>query len=221
MKINTKKGLSKKNFILQSKTDSKSGLEEFTDEILQEYRKSNNAFFVLERIGESGLPGFDEQFRIITKRAFNSLEIVRHILNHEKITETYICVYSIDFKSALVLDYLAKEEKLGNVTFLISNLRNSAHSEKEAAVRRLFLKNPKMRLIFAGSHAKLLLFKTNSNNYYVIETSANMASNSRIEQYLFENNEKSYKFHKNWIDNVYNIASERELSIYDYSGEKI
>jgi hypothetical protein len=218
-RINKNKGLSKK-LKLQEKSGSKSGLEDFDDEILRTFACSNTMSFVLEKIGAAGFPKPGESIRIITKRSFNALEIIRHVLASEKILETYICVYSIDYDSAVVLNNMAKSGELGTVTFLISNLKNSAYRQKDQAVRELFLKNKNIKLVFAGSHAKIICFKT-ENNHYVVETSANIAPNSRIEQYNFENNKSVYDFHKQWIDKVDEIASTKELAIYDCDGKLI
>lgn len=214
-RISKDNGLSKK-MKLQNKSGSKSGLEDFDDEILRLFNK--NVCTAIDRISEIGSPRENEQIRIITKRAFNAIEFIKFILEKEQIEETYICVYSIDYKTGVIVDNLAKQGELGNVTFLISNLKNSAYRQKDALVRERFIKNKKIKLVFAGSHAKLILCKT-KENFYVIEGSMNLSPNSRIEQCLFENSEQVYNFHKNWIDRVDEIATEKELAIYNQDGQ--
>lgn len=218
--IKLNKGLSKQSFSFQEKTESKSGLEDFEDEILRSFQNSNTAVHIIEKIQDVGLPRKNESIRMITKKSFNALELIKYILKSEKIIETIICVYAIDYDSAVILDNWAKAEKLGNVTFLISNLKNSAYRKKDAAIREKFIKNNKIKLVFCGSHAKIICLRT-KENYYVIETSANIAPNSRIEQYLFENNETVFEFHKKWINEIEKIARSKELAIYDFDGQKI
>lgn len=38
---------------------------------------------------------------------------------------------------------------------------------------------------------------------------------------MFENCEQTYKFHMGWLDHIEQIATAKELAVYDYNGEKI
>ena len=58
---------------------------------------------------------------------------------------------------------------------------------------------------FAVNHAKVFLAKTKDNRYIVFEGSGNLSDNARIEQYLIEDNEITYNFHKEWIINTLNL----------------
>lgn len=213
-----KKNISKDRLKLQRKETSDSGVEDLDTEVLRLWLERSPA--LVENISKIGLPRKNEQLRFVTTRSFNAIALVDFILSQEKIVECFFCVYSIDYDSGALLSMMAEQGKLGKVTFLISNLRNSAYRKKEKIVRDKFLGNPNIRLVFCGSHAKMMGFKTETN-YYVVETSANFAPNSRIEQYMFENCQQTYKFHKRWIDKVDKIATARELAVFDYDGQQI
>lgn len=206
-----KKKLSTKRLRLQHKENSLSGVEDVEDNIIRVWQDA--APTLINHISDVGLPKPGEQLRMITKRAFNSIALIDMIARSERILETYICLYSIDFASGCLLDELAKAGKLGKMTFLISNLMNQACKKKMMVVKEKFIKNENITLVFAGSHAKILAIRT-ERNAYVVETSANMANNSRIEQYLLENSETMFNFHKSWIDHIETIATERELVKY-------
>lgn len=216
--IRRKKNILKNRLKLQRKETSSSGVEDMETEVLRLWMERSPA--LVENISKIGLPKKNEQLRFVTTRAFNAIAMVDFILSQEKIEECFFCVYSIDYESGALLSMMAEQGKLGKVTFLISNLRNSAYRKKEQIVRDKFIGNPNIRLVFCGSHAKMMGFKTESN-HYVIETSANFAPNSRIEQYMFENCQQTYEFHKGWIDNVDKIATSRELAVFDYNGQQI
>lgn len=219
MEFVRKSNLSKKRLKLQTRETSDSGVEDFDEQVLRVWKKV--APTLLSSLSNIGLPKFGEQLRIITTKAFNAMAFIDFVINSgEKIIETYIAVYSIDYDTGVLIDNLAKEGSLGETTFLISNIRNSSYRKKEALVRERFLKNENIKLIFCGSHAKIMAFRTELN-FYVIEGSANLAPNSRIEQYLFENNKEMFEFHKNWIDNIDKIATERELAVYDANGKRV
>ena len=203
---------------LQAKENSKSGVEDLDTEIMRLWIE--RAPMLVDNIHKIGLPRKNEQLRFITTKSFNAMALVDFILQNEKIEESFFCVYSIDYDSGALLAMMADQGKLGKCTFLISNLRNSAYRKKEKIVRDKFIENKNIRLIFCGSHAKMMGFKT-AVNYYVVETSANFANNSRIEQYMFENCEQTYKFHMGWLDRIEQIATAKELAVYNYNGEKI
>lgn len=216
--IRKRKKLSKKRLDLQHKESSKSGLEDFDAEILRLWIEK--APMLVENIRKIGLPKKGEQLRFITTKSFNAMALVDFILQNEKIEESFFCVYSIDYDSGALLSMMADQGKLGKCTFLISNLRNSAYRKKEKIIRDKFIGNKNIRLIFCGSHAKMMGFKT-ASNHYVIETSANFANNSRIEQYMFENCEQTYNFHMGWLNTIEQIARAKELAVFDYDGQRI
>ena len=153
-----KSKLSTKRLRLQAKEGSDSGVEATEDKIIRLYL--DRLPVLVGNIRDVGLPKPGEQLRMVTKRAFNAIALLDMIRASDRIVETYICVYSIDYASGLVLDRMAKAGDLGRMTFLISNLRNGAHRQKEKAVNDLFVANPNIRLVFAGSHAKIMCCKT-------------------------------------------------------------
>lgn len=54
------------------------------------------------------------------------------------------------------------------------------------------------------NHAELILMCNEiENKYYVIERSAHMTSNPRLEQHVINNNKELYDFHKSWMDNLF------------------
>lgn len=44
--------------------------------------------------------------------------------------------------------------------------------------------------------------KDDKGNHFVFEGSGNMSDNARIEQYLYENNQKTFNFHKQWMNDL-------------------
>ena len=58
------------------------------------------------------------------------------------------------------------------------------------------------KFISCENHAKVILIKF-GNAYYVIEGSANWTSNPRIEQNVIVRSEKLYKFHQDWMDEIF------------------
>lgn len=120
-----------------------------------------------------------------------------------------------NYEAALLIDELLKSDRIKKATLLISNLRNKAHREKEQLTKDLFLNNEKIKLIFLSSHAKITSMKTSEGNYYTIEGSGNMSFNSRVEQYVIDNDKELFDFTNEWIDDIVRyLDGKRELIVH-------
>ncbi len=116
---------------------------------------------------------------------------------------------------------MINEGLIEDATILISNLRNKACSKKEALTRDLFMNNNRVELIFASSHAKIISIETYDGNYYTIEGSGNLSFNSRIEQYIIDNDKELYDFHNQWIKEILEFfKGKKHLQSYGYDSNK-
>lgn len=201
--IKIKQKILKNSKVTQDKTDSNSGFEHLSDNVLSKH--SNILVKSIINYKQIGLPKQNQTIHYITKRAFNGIAILK-LIEEEKLVvkEIYCVVYSINELSAIELVNTAKKHKI-TLNLLISDIRNTAYQKKELAIKHFEENKDCVNLIYAGSHAKLLLIKTINENY-IISTSANLSPNSRIEQYIIDNNSELYNFHKNWIDELKNKA---------------
>jgi len=66
----------------------------------------------------------------------------------------------------------------------------------------MFVENPNIDHYFASAHSKIMGMKTESGNHYILEGSGNLSFNSRIEQYVLDNDEKLFNFTKNWMNEI-------------------
>lgn len=189
-----------KTLINKKKDCDISGVEGVADSVFNSYKEKT--FKVIEKINEIGLPKDKHQIRIVTKRSFNTVAFLQHITKTEVIEKLIMVVYSINFEAAKMIVDLCDANKVKEVFILMSNLRNTAHRKKEELTKQLFLDNPKISLIFASSHAKITAAKTTKGNYYVIEGSGNLSYNSRIEQYVIDNDKDLFHFTENWIKEI-------------------
>lgn len=197
-----------------AKDTKDSGVEETKDKMLKLYKEKTTQ--VIDKIFELKLPEDKEQIRLITKRSFNSVAFLKYIAEKEKILHLVCVVYSINHEAAQIIDELLISGRVKKATILISNLRNKAHRKKEELTKKLFINNPKVKLIFASSHAKIISFKTENKNYYTIEGSGNLSYNSRIEQYIIDNDKIIFDFTIKWIEEILEyLKNKKELEIYD------
>lgn len=187
--------------------------EETEDKSLLIYRKKTTQVILL--IKEMEIPKPGQQLRLITKRSFNAISFLKYIAELEKIEHATLVIYSINYEAATIIDELLKSERIGSATILMSNLRNKAHRKKEQLTKDLFLDNPKIKLMFSSVHAKIISFKTKLGNYYTIEGSGNLSFNSRIEQYVIDNDKQIYEFTNDWINEMIEfLKGKKELILH-------
>lgn len=191
-----------------------SGVEYTKDAMLRIYKEKT--FQVIEKIKELKLPKDKEQLRLITKRSFNAVSFIKFVTETETIEHLICCIYSLNYEAATLIDELIKSGKIKKATLLISNLRNKAHREKEQLTKDLFVENPKIKLIYCSSHAKIISFSTDKGNFYNIEGSGNLSFNSRVEQYVIDNDKEIFDFTIGWINELtLYLKDKKELIIYE------
>lgn len=202
------------NFVAKDTKDS--GVEDTEDKILRVYKEKTAK--IISHVSELGLPKKNEQLRIITKRSFNAIAFLQWVIENEGIIdEALFCIYSINHEASVIIDQLVTSGKIKTATILMSNLRNKAHRAKEQLTKDYFINNPNIELIFASSHSKITSFKC-GDNYYTIEGSGNLSYNSRIEQYIIDNDELIFNFTKQWIEEIkIFLEGKKELIVYGKS----
>lgn len=149
-------------------------------------------------------PKKNEQYRIITEKQFNAFSLIIHVLEEEMIEELYVAIYRINQPTVeSIIDFI-EVGKIKSATFVISNFFNQTKKpEKWAKLLCEFAKkNENVKHIYTHNHAKVVAMRTDKSNYYVFEGSGNMSDNARIEQYIYDNNEGVYNFHKEWMSNI-------------------
>lgn len=199
------------NFVNKDTNDS--GVEETADRLLKSYKKKTCE--VIERLHTIGLPNKGEQLRLITKRSFNAIAFLQWVMSLEgNVDEALFCIYSINHEASVMINDMVTRGQIKTATILMSNLRNKAHRSKEEATKNYFVKNPNIELIFASSHSKIMSFKS-GENYYTVEGSGNLSYNSRIEQYIIDNDKVVFDFTKEWIEEIKTyLMGKKELHIY-------
>jgi len=187
-----------------------SGLEQMEDRALVRYTEKHYA--LIDKIEELGLPKPGQEFRLVTRRTFNAIQFLEYIVRKEEsIVDLKMAIYSINYYAAKILMALINEGKINKVEILMSNLRNKAHREKEEIVKNLFMGHPNISLFFCSSHAKLFSCETAQGNFYTLEGSGNLAYNSRIEQYVIDNDKALYEFSCSWMRDIKVFLEEKSL----------
>ena len=185
--------------LINVKNDKENSGVELNDIIFDIYKEKT--FEIIKEVSEINLPKKNEQKRIVTFKHFNHVAFIISLINKNVEFESIILViFSINLESARLINKLAQNGV--KIKILMSNLRNKAHREKEKLTRDLFVENKNIELFFAQTHGKLSAIKTKCGNHYIIEGSGNHTKNSRIEQYVLDNDNKLYDFTDNWTEKI-------------------
>lgn len=152
----------------------------------------------VERI--SGIPTQGEQHRIVTIKAIVTFDFILAVLASQKIVNLYIAVYRIGKKTLTELIALHKSQDIQNLFFLI----NTGMQQLTPGVYELLdvNKSANWRVVTAHTHTKIILMETTQGNFYVVEGSGNMSQNGKYEQYIFEENQPVYDFHRKWMEDL-------------------
>jgi len=168
---------------------------------------NNNEIHFLKAKALSDLcfePKKNEQYRIITEKQFNAYALILHLLQNNIIEEMFLSIYRINEPTVnSIIDFI-EAEKIKEAYFVISNFFNQTKKPEKWAIKlkEFADKRKNVQHIYTHNHSKVLAIRTNKNDYFVFEGSGNMSDNARIEQYVYENCELSFNFHKNWITNI-------------------
>lgn len=183
------------------KDPKQSGLEEMEDTAIARYAERHYA--LINKLQEIGLPAPGQQFRLVTRRTFNAIQFLEYIVRKEEtIIDLKMAIYSINYYAAKILYAMVDAGKIQHVEILMSNLRNKAHREKEEIIKKLFMGPPHISMFFCSSHAKMFSCHTIGHNYYTLEGSGNLAFNSRVEQYVIDNDKGMYDFSCSWMKDI-------------------
>ena len=150
------------------------------------------------------LPEKNEQIRIITQKSFNAFAILLYIAEKGDIEELILGIYRIDKNSVNGIKELFYKGVISKITIVLSSFFDQTKKAEIFAemLNEFARENKNVRLVFCWNHTKIMGVKTRENKYYVVEGSGNLSNNAMIEQYLFEQSEQSFNFHKSWMEEL-------------------
>lgn len=140
------------------------------------------------------------QLRIISEKAFNAISMLALFTAKFEISEIVMAVYRMNKSSVDFISEIVENETIDCHILVSSFFKENKKYERWANDLAILGKDSvRANVGFAWSHAKILLCKTVCGRHFVFEGSGNFSDNARIEQYMLENNEAMYNFHKEWI----------------------
>ncbi len=157
-------------------------------------------------------PKANEQYRIITEKQFNAYALILHAIETEIIKDLYLSIYRINEPTVKSIIQLIESGTIQNATFVISNFFNQTKKPERWAIELKDYSDTKENInhVYIHNHSKVVAMETTIGNYYVFEGSGNMSDNARIEQYIYENNQEVFDFHKHWMLDLITQKKHRE-----------
>ncbi len=139
------------------------------------------------------------QLRLITSYAVNAIVVIEKLAHRYEIDEVYICVYRMNQKAVNWITDRLHDTGI-KTTILLSNFFRE-NKRYEAWFNNLVaMQSDQFRIKTGCLHAKVFCCRTKCGRYFVFEGSGNLSDNARLEQYIFEQNQDVYEFHKSWME---------------------
>jgi len=146
------------------------------------------------------LPEKNEIIKIRVQKSYNAFTFILAIFeNFGKIDELDILTFNINERTLLTIFDWIENGYLKKFGLCVSESVKSRMPKREILIKNLYQKyktNCELNIAFTWNHCKIALVRVD-DNFYVIEGSGNFSDNEEVEQYIFENSEKSYNFDKN------------------------
>lgn len=150
----------------------------------------------------TGLPELGTTWHCISNSRFNFWSFVPAVLAYlgNYTTTLHIATWTTNNVNSKELIDLYDSGKIGKVVFVVGNY----FKVREAPVYNFLaskLLERKQTIISGEHHAKILLLQ-NEEHYITIESSANLTSNPRTEQFCYSNDKDLYHFYKSWFESL-------------------
>lgn len=145
------------------------------------------------------LPGPGEALHIVSSGNFDFWTFIPYILEMTgTIEEAYISTWSLDYDITVDILDLLDIRKIRH----ISVLTGLYFKRRETSVYATLVEGLQKRghrYVAFENHAKVTLLQNEAFSL-VVEGSANMTANPRLEQFIVHNSQELLDFHKSWMD---------------------
>ena len=151
----------------------------------------------LEKVMPS-LPG-EYVYKFVTDGGFSTICFIMFVCERAKIYNLYASSFRIGKKELQIIDSLHKKGVIEHCCFAVGTLmKNDSDDHKKYGYYENFenvCKNNKWDYCTVNNHSKIILFDTDKGKY-ILETSSNLNTNPKIEQFSFEKDDELFDFYK-------------------------
>lgn len=151
------------------------------------------------------LPKLNESLHTIISATYSMWEIIPALLAHRRspLLDLTITTLSYGKKNAEELLELIDARRVRRCTLVVSHFFKAQNQGLYDSLVPELLKRRGHRVLACRNHSKLLLCRFADGTHYVCEGSANLRSNSNLEQLTLTNCPRLYRFHRRWVDALF------------------
>lgn len=168
-----------------------------------------------------GLPT-DEVYKVMgLTGGISSISFVKWVSNYETIEFIAASTLRIGEKHFNYLAQLSRANKIKKAKFYVSTMMADIDATRKGQkynYAKRFQETASAHdweVVITNNHSKIILMKTDKGNYYVLETSANLNENPKIEQFSFSNDKELYDYYSEFFDLL------EEKAQFDRQGHRI
>ena len=156
------------------------------------------------------LPEKDWSFHIVANGKYDFWSFTPHIqkLIGSAGLEFYVSTWTMSRNNAVEMVKLFDDGKVGTINLLTGLYFKRRESAVYATVLSAIKKRGQRYAAFKN-HAKVLLL-SNGKDFIVVEGSANLTGNPRLEQYVISNHKGLYDFHAGWMMEMLDANQEKD-----------
>lgn len=145
------------------------------------------------------IPEKNKSICFLNKKSITPFDILFFIINNEETKNIYIVQHSC---SPTGLTELEKIEKNGIViNFYISDFVKALQKESFQIIKKIAEKYKGYIKIY-NHHSKMILIETEKNKY-IINSSSNLKSNTKIELTVVDNSDKEFDFTLSFLNKYF------------------
>jgi len=148
------------------------------------------------------LPQPGTSYHVISSGNFDFWTYVPHIVNLAgHIDDFYCSTWTLNRYVAEEMLELFDQKKILKINMLTGLYFKRRESAVYATLLQGLVERGQRYIAFLN-HTKIMLLEKDPD-YFVIEGSANLTANPRVEQFILSNHKGLYNFHKEWMEAMY------------------
>lgn len=150
----------------------------------------------------AGLPTTGETWHCISNSRFNFWSFVPCVIKFlgDYTSSLYCATWTTNNINTKELIELYDQGKIGSINFVVGRyFQNREQAVYNYLAGKLLERGQKLSV---GEHHLKVLLLNNGENFITIESSANLTSNPRTEQFTYSNDKGLFDFYKSWFESL-------------------
>lgn len=160
------------------------------------------------------LPDKIQNFKLVSTRGgFSSISLISYIASKEIIEELWVTTFRVGNRQFEELKNLYNSGRIKKIHLITSSSQESIDSKAEYKGEKYnyldYIKqiqeDKNWKVTTSRNHSKIILLKTEENNY-VVETSSNLNENPQMEQFNLENDAELLNWYKQIFQDIEKVG---------------